>query len=349
MKYDVFISYSSLDQKVAEGVCAYLEQHRIRCFIAYRDIPRGVEWAEVIPQALLECRVMVIIFSDNFNASEEVNREITIAVKSKKIILPFRISDDDFKGLKLYYLCGLNWIDAFPNPEKSFGSLCESVQKLLEIADIEQPIQEEGKEVDEGNVVSANNSAGDDLSEQCLLKKEESEPNGEEKNWPHKAAEKGNAMAQYELGLCYKNGRGVVTDSKQAVYWFRKAAEQGYAMAQYDLGRCYQKFIGVSQDLKQAVYWFHEAAEQGHVEAQFCLGHCYYNGSGIKQDFHQAVYWYQKAAEQGHTTAQYNLGVCYQCGVVAQDLRLAVYWFRKAAQQGNRDAQETLKELGETW
>lgn len=42
MKYDVFISYSSDDQKVVEGLCAYLEERKIRCFVAYRDIPRGV-------------------------------------------------------------------------------------------------------------------------------------------------------------------------------------------------------------------------------------------------------------------------------------------------------------------
>lgn len=27
--YDVFISYSSKDQKIAEGICAYLEQRHI--------------------------------------------------------------------------------------------------------------------------------------------------------------------------------------------------------------------------------------------------------------------------------------------------------------------------------
>lgn len=35
MQYDVFISYSSVDQKIAEGVCAYLEQYGIRCFVAF--------------------------------------------------------------------------------------------------------------------------------------------------------------------------------------------------------------------------------------------------------------------------------------------------------------------------
>lgn len=37
MKYDVFISYSSKDQKVVEAMCAYLEQHKVRWFDALYD------------------------------------------------------------------------------------------------------------------------------------------------------------------------------------------------------------------------------------------------------------------------------------------------------------------------
>ena len=37
-------------------------------------------------------------------------------------------------------------------------------------------------------------------------------------------AEQGIAGAQYNLGLMYKNGQGVVQDYKAAVKWFRKAA-----------------------------------------------------------------------------------------------------------------------------
>ena len=55
MKYDVFISYSSHDQKIVEGLCAYLEQYKIRCFVAYRDIPKGKPWPPYIPEALNQC------------------------------------------------------------------------------------------------------------------------------------------------------------------------------------------------------------------------------------------------------------------------------------------------------
>ena len=98
-KYDVFISYSSLDKKVVEGLCAYLEQHKIRCFVAYRDIPVCEPWPTHITEALSESQMMVVVFSKNFNHSKEVDRELTIASKKKMPILTFRLSDEEFKEL----------------------------------------------------------------------------------------------------------------------------------------------------------------------------------------------------------------------------------------------------------
>ena len=38
--------------------------------------------------------------------------------------------------------------------------------------------------------------------------------------------------AQFNLGWCYENGKGVKQDWQKAVEWYAKAAEQGYANAQ---------------------------------------------------------------------------------------------------------------------
>ena len=127
MKYDVFISYSSKDQKMVEAICAYLEQRRIRCFVAYRDIPKGVSWAERIVEALDESGMMLVAFTENFNASDEVNREIKLACDDKKPILTFRLSDTAFAGAKKYFLQNLNWLDAFPEPEPVFGEMYRNV------------------------------------------------------------------------------------------------------------------------------------------------------------------------------------------------------------------------------
>ena len=107
----------------------------------------------------------------------------------------------------------------------------------------------------------------------------------------------------------YKKGEDFYSkkDYTQAVVWYRKAAEQGNADAQYSLGYCYRNGYGVSQDNNQAVYWYRKAAEQGNAYAQYYLGVCYYNGYGISQDNNQAKYWWRKAAEQGHVSAKNSL------------------------------------------
>lgn len=134
-KYDVFISYSSLDQKVAEGVCGYMESKGCRCFVAYRDIPRGKVWARAIADAIDHSRIMVVVFSEHFNNSEQTDREIELAAENKMPILTFRIAESEFTGAKKYYLKNLNWIDAFPKPDVCFGRLYESVSSLLMLPD----------------------------------------------------------------------------------------------------------------------------------------------------------------------------------------------------------------------
>lgn len=151
-KYDVFISYSSKNQKVVEAMCAYLEQHKVRCFVAYRDIPKGVVWAKAIVEALDESKMMVVVFSEEFNMSDQVDREIELASEDKKPILTFRISNTMFKGAKKYYLKNINWIDAFPNPENLFDTLLDNVAKLIGFPLSEKERQERGyKPIQENN------------------------------------------------------------------------------------------------------------------------------------------------------------------------------------------------------
>ena len=94
----------------------------------------------------------------------------------------------------------------------------------------------------------------------------------------------------------------------EAVSLFEKAAEQGNAEAQYSLGRCYYNGEGVGKDFTKAVSWFDKAAEQGYAEAQYKLGRCYYYGEGVNKDHAKAVYWFAKAAGEGNVSAQYALG-----------------------------------------
>jgi len=74
-----------------------------------------------------------------------------------------------------------------------------------------------------------------------------------------KAAEQGNAEAQFSLGNMYAEGHGVPQDDQQSISWFRMAAEQGFAPAQVNLGVMYTLGQGVEQSLVEAHKWFNIA------------------------------------------------------------------------------------------
>jgi len=111
---------------------AYLEQNGIRCFVAYRDIPRGKDWADFIPPAIENCKIMVYVHSKTANISKMITNEIALCLKYNHPILPFKIQNVDYSGPRAFYLETINWIDAFPNPKEYFGKLFLNIQKLLE-------------------------------------------------------------------------------------------------------------------------------------------------------------------------------------------------------------------------
>jgi TPR repeat protein len=112
-------------------------------------------------------------------------------------------------------------------------------------------------------------------------------------------AAQGNAKAQYNLGLCYYEGKGVSRSDSEAVFWWHKAAEQGLDRAQFNLGNHYYFGEGVELDYKEAVYWYKKAAEQDYAPAQCNLGDCYYYGDGVEQNYEKAKMWHDRAKENG--------------------------------------------------
>jgi len=118
MAHDVFISYSSKDKAVADAVCATLEQHHIRCWIAPRDIGPGAEWGESIVSAIHSSRVMVLIFSASANESPQIRREVERAVHKSAVIVPLRIEDVLPQKSLEYFLGAVHWLDAFGKPSE---------------------------------------------------------------------------------------------------------------------------------------------------------------------------------------------------------------------------------------
>jgi len=162
-------------------------------------------------------------------------------------------------------------------------------------------------------------------------------------------AHQGDAKAQANLGVRYKDGNGVSKDYSEAMKWFNKSANQGNAGAQNWLGVMYQNGFGVAKDYEEAVKWYRKAVDQGYPPGQLNLGWMYQNGFGVAKDYSEAVKWYMKAAEQGEVSAQRNLGLMYRDGLgVPKDKAEARKWFTKAADRGNVSAKNELQNLGAT-
>ena len=81
--------------------------------------------------------------------------------------------------------------------------------------------------------------------------------------WYALAAEQGDADAQFNLGVMYHQGQGVLENDETAVKWYTLAAQQGLAEAQANLGVMYQHGNGIPKDIDRAYMWFNIGAYGG--------------------------------------------------------------------------------------
>jgi uncharacterized protein len=154
-------------------------------------------------------------------------------------------------------------------------------------------------------------------------------------------AQRGDANAQFNIGLLYANGKGVRKDPKQAADWYRKAAEQGVGAAEYNLGVMYANGDGVPRDVHEAVKWLQRASDHGIPMGREHLADLY--GGNEVQNYAKSLEWHRQAASQGDPTAQFDFGLMYDLGRgVPRDYPQAMNWYRKAADQGYAPAMTNI-------
>lgn len=140
MAHDVFISYPSKDKTVADAVCAKLEEMKIRCWVAPRDIPAGQNFARAIIEAIDSSKIFVLIWSVNTNASEHILNEINQAFDKGIPIIPFRIQDVQPTSEMRYYFGRTHWLDALTPPlEKHLETLAKVILANLSQAPVTIP------------------------------------------------------------------------------------------------------------------------------------------------------------------------------------------------------------------
>lgn len=160
------------------------------------------------------------------------------------------------------------------------------------------------------------------------------------------AADAGHAVAQYELGLCYLEGRGVPQDATEAERLNRMAAEQGLALAEYEEGCFLSMGDGVPQDEAAAFDWFAKAAEHDHPGAHAAVGVYYEEGRFVERDVDKALEHYRRSMELGSPKGYYHFGLCHVHGTgVKQSIFNGMDLLHHAARKGFGAAEQEMEKV----
>lgn len=140
MSATVFVSYSSADAALANSIYTFLNQHGIRALKAPEDIRPGQDWAGSIAAMIDDATHMVLIWTSGSMASKEVAKELTLAMQSNTVIIPFQVEDLAPAGAWRYHLANLHWLQAHnTDHDTARQSLLDQI-KGIQPAIVKQPI-----------------------------------------------------------------------------------------------------------------------------------------------------------------------------------------------------------------
>lgn len=132
MAHQVFISYSSKEVDTAIKVCEFLENNGIACWMAPRNVVAGSNYASQIVSAIKACSVLVLLASENTNASGHVSNEVSLAFDNKCTIIPFKLQNFEFTDEYLYFLGRKHWIEAHLDLNEGLAVLKKTICEILQ-------------------------------------------------------------------------------------------------------------------------------------------------------------------------------------------------------------------------
>jgi hypothetical protein len=128
----IFITYSSKDQKVARTICTALENRGLVCWISARNVKPGQNYQEQIVRAIRTAKIMVLVFTANANNSNEIKKELALASQNNLLVIPVRIDDVVPNEAFAYEFATRQWIDLFEDWENSIAQLVELIAASID-------------------------------------------------------------------------------------------------------------------------------------------------------------------------------------------------------------------------
>ncbi len=131
---EVFLSYSSKQAKLAKRIHNLLEQNHIPCWMAPDSIPAGASYLEVIPVAISQTKVFLLLLTPEVEQSKWVQKEIGTAIGANKIVIPYQPKAYTISESFRFLLDGEQIIlNAFRQPDNAFPQLIERIKNILNI------------------------------------------------------------------------------------------------------------------------------------------------------------------------------------------------------------------------
>ena len=126
MVFKIFVSYSTKDLVQVDLLKRQLADTLIEVFIAEHSVTPSQKLAPAISNAITECDIFIVIWSDNAKGSEWVPQEIGKADALGKIILPLILTE----GMKLPgFISGLKYISVHKDQNQSLSQAREIILK----------------------------------------------------------------------------------------------------------------------------------------------------------------------------------------------------------------------------
>lgn len=131
---DVFVSYNSADIEKTERVISSLKENHIDYWFDKECIPKGEPYDDMIPDAISQCPVLLVLLSENSIESENVKDEIRLAKTSNKRIIPFMLENIDLKKAFSYHIISNSRINAYLNWDSAITELVAELKSQGEQA-----------------------------------------------------------------------------------------------------------------------------------------------------------------------------------------------------------------------
>lgn len=108
---DIFISYSRYDSDKVNELVALLEQEGYSIWIDRDGIESGDDFKRVILKSIKESKVILFFSSEHSNSSDWTAKEIGVAVKYKKHIIPIKLDNSNYNEAVEFDLINLDYVD----------------------------------------------------------------------------------------------------------------------------------------------------------------------------------------------------------------------------------------------